>query len=484
MKLDFNLQVTQKQGITLTAQVQQAIQLLQMTNLEVALYVETKFQDNPFLEDTSTSSEGSTISEKNDQQSLDETLEATPYKSTESETKLTKENQFETGDAYTPQSTVAKETSDFDAMALISDDQKSIYAHCSDFLGSLDLPSHENMIALKLIEALEPTGWLSEDYKTIAAELSCPHDDVSVVLGKMQEIEPAGLFARNLRECLTLQAKDKDVYSGRMKAVLDNLHLMASGKFDLLKRKSSCNDMQLAQVFKLIKSFDPKPGLKFEQNVAPIRSPDLRVRETKEGWTVELNNSTLPNIKVDRISASTYRSAAKDAEAKDYIREKFGEAKWLQKAIQKRNETMLKVGSEIVKRQTSFLEKGAQYIKPMVLKDIADAIGMHESTISRVTTGSLMQTPRGTLELKAFFSVGLATDDLEEAASSTSIKFKIKKLISAEDPSAPLSDDHLVYVLKKEGFNVARRTIAKYRKLENIPSSFVRKRQNIISGMV
>ena len=145
---------------------------------------------------------------------------------------------------------------------------------------------------------------------------------------------------------------------------------------------------------------------------------------------------------------------------------------------------MLKVGSEIVKRQTAFLEKGAQYIKPMVLKDIADAIGMHESTISRVTTGSLMQTPRGTLELKAFFSVGLATDDQKEAASSTSIKFKIKKLIAAEDPSSPLSDDHLVDVLKKDGFNVARRTIAKYRKLENIPSSFVRKRQNIISGMV
>ena len=145
---------------------------------------------------------------------------------------------------------------------------------------------------------------------------------------------------------------------------------------------------------------------------------------------------------------------------------------------------MLKVGSEIVKRQTAFLEKGDQYIKPMVLKDIADAIGMHESTISRVTTGSLMQTPRGTLELKAFFSVGLGTDDQEKAASSTSIKFKIKKLIAAEDPSDPLSDDHLVYVLKKEGFNVARRTIAKYRKLENIPSSFVRKRQNIISGMV
>ena len=193
------------------------------------------------------------------------------------------------------------------------------------------MPATQNAIAVKLIEALEPTGWLTNDYKSIAMELNCTEDEVSVVLDKMQEIEPAGLFARNLRECLTLQAKDKEVYSGRMKSVLDNLHLMASGKFDLLKRKSSCNDGQLAQIFKLIKSFDPKPGLKFEQNVAPIRSPDLRVKETKDGWSVELNNSTLPNIKVDKISASAYRSAAKDTEAKEYIKENLERQSGLKK---------------------------------------------------------------------------------------------------------------------------------------------------------
>ena len=164
--------------------------------------------------------------------------------------------------------------------------------------------------------------------------------------------------------------------------------------------------------------------------------------------------------------------------------EKVSEAKWLAKAIEKRNETMLKVGSEIIKRQTLFLEKGAQYIQPMVLKDIADAVGMHESTISRVTTGSLIQTPRGTMELKAFFSVGIQQDGASESASATSIKYKIKKLVDKEDPNSPISDDLIVSTLAKDGVSVARRTVAKYRKMESIPSSFARKRRNVLSGVV
>ena len=179
-----------------------------------------------------------------------------------------------------------------------------------------------------------------------------------------------------------------------------------------------------------------------------------------------------------------HNNSVKEKEHRDFIREKVGEAKWLAKAIEKRNDTMLKVGSEIIKRQTEFLEKGAQYIQPMVLKDIADAVGMHESTISRVTTGSLIQTPRGTMELKAFFSVGIQQEGATESASATSIKFKIKKLIDQEDPNSPVSDDLIVSTLSKDGIAVARRTVAKYRKMENIPSSFARKRRNVLAGVV
>ena len=485
MKLDFNLQITQKQGLTLTAQVQQAIKLLQMTNMEICEFVEEQFQDNPFVEETNFSEKDlKQKPETSDKVSVDKSLDENPYKKTQDESKLSQENQFETGDTYIPQSTVAKATSDFDAMSLVADHNLSLYAHCEAHIKTLNLNSNEQLIANYILEDLEPTGWISSDISLIAKNLCVSVSDIEHVLEKLQQIEPAGIFARNLKECLVLQARDRDVYCKNMASILENLHLMGAGKFDLLKRRSGCSNEQIAILFKLIKSFNPKPGLVFEQLGAPIREPDLTVRATNEGWSVELNNSTLPEVKIDKDFAKTLIRKVQNTSERDFIREKISEAKWLANAISKRNETMLKVGSEIIKRQTVFLEKGAQYIEPMILNDIADAVGMHESTISRVTTGSLIQTPRGTLELKAFFSVGVKQDGNNGSASSTSIKFKIKKLIDQEDPKSPISDDLIVEILAKDGLKVARRTVAKYRKIENIPSSFARKRRNVLSGVM
>ena len=485
MKLDFNLQVTQKQGIALTAQVQQAIKLLHMTNMEIQEYVDDKFQDNPFIETTGEFEEQkqSEIT-KNNRADIDKSLDDNPYKQSQNENKLAQENQFETGEGYVPRSTVAKADLDFDAISLVAEDNKSLYAHCLEFINNLNLSQSENLSAMRLLEELEPTGWISEDVRLIAQELRCEIDELEKVLFKLQEIEPAGLFARSLRECLILQAKDSENYCQNLAVVLENLHLMATGKFDLLKRRSGCSDEEIAHIFKKIKSFDPKPGLKFECLGAAIREPDLHVTETKSGWSVELNNSTLPEVKVNKGFAQDIKEKVRDKEQREFIQNKVSEAKWLAKAIEKRNETMLKVGSEIIKRQIQFLEKGAQYIQPMVLKDIADAVGMHESTISRVTTGSLIQTPRGTLELKAFFSVGIQQGGDSESASATSIKYKIKKLVDQEDPNSPISDDLIVTSLAEDGISVARRTVAKYRKMENIPSSFARKRRNVLSGVI
>ena len=299
---------------------------------------------------------------------------------------------------------------------------------------------------------------------------------------RLQDIEPAGLFARTLKECLTLQAIDREIYCDTMQSILDNLHLIGSGKFDLLKRRSGCSDAEIAKFFQKIKSLDPKPGLQFDSSSAPIREPDLRVRETQDGWAVELNNSTLPDVKISKDFAKELTKKVNEKAEREFIREKITEAKWLQNAINKRNETMLKVGSEIIKRQTEFLEKGAQYIQPMILNDIAEAVGMHESTISRVTTGSLIQTPRGTLELKAFFSVGIKQGVDADTTSAASVRYRIKKLIEQENPNAPISDDAIVDTLMKDGVKVARRTVAKYRKIENIPASFARKRRNVLAG--
>ena len=483
MKLDFNLQISQKQGLALTAQVQQAIKLLQMTNMEICEFVEEQFQDNPFVEETIFTEKNKLDDPTNKtSKELDKSLEENPYRTSTEQSKVSQENQFETGEAYTPRSTVAKEASDFDAINLVAAGKKSLYAHCLEFCDSLQLSPSENLVAQKLIEELEPTGWLSTELKVIAEGLNVEDTLVSEVLSKLQDIEPAGLFSRSLKECLTLQAIDREIYCATMQAILDNLHLIGSGKFDLLKRRCGCSDTEIAKFFQKIKSLDPKPGLQFDASSAPIREPDLRVKETQDGWTVELNNSTLPDVKISKDFAKELTKKVNEKAEREFIREKITEAKWLQNAINKRNETMLKVGSEIIKRQTEFLEKGAQYIQPMILNDIAEAVGMHESTISRVTTGSLIQTPRGTLELKAFFSVGIKQGVDADTTSAASVRYRIKKLIEQENPNAPISDDAIVDTLMKDGVKVARRTVAKYRKIENIPSSFARKRRNVLAG--
>ena len=485
MKLDFNIQLNQKQGLALTAQVQQAIKLLHMTNLEIQEFVHEQFQDNPFIE-TNAFSESQDNTDNNNAKKvdLDKSFQDNPYAKQETETKVAIENQFETGEGYIPRSTVSKADTDFDTVNLIRAQDKSLYSHCLEFINTLNFQPLERVIALRLLDELEPTGWVTSDLITISTELKCQPETVENVILILQEIEPAGLFSRNLKECLILQAKDSNQYDTNLEIVLENLHLIANGKFDLLKRRSGCSDSEISKAFKIIKSFDPKPGQKFEYSDAPIREPDLNVRESEDGWIVELNNSTLPDVKIEKEYAKNLRTQVKEKQDKEFIQEKISEAKWLTKAIEKRNDTMIKVGSEIVKRQKLFLEKGTQYIKPMVLKDIAEAVGMHESTISRVTTGSLIQTPQGTLELKAFFSVGLQQDNEDGATSATSIKFKIKKLIESESPSNPVSDDAIVEILSKEGIVLARRTVAKYRKMENIPSSFARKRRNVIAGAI
>ena len=290
--------------------------------------MDDQFQDNPFIETTGEFEEQiqSEIT-KNNRADIDKSLDDNPYKQSQNENKLAQENQFETGEGYVPRSTVAKADLDFDAISLVAEDNKSLYAHCLEFINNLNLSQSENLIAMRLLEELEPTGWISEDVRLIAQELRCEIDELEKVLFKLQEIEPAGLFARSLRECLILQAKDSENYCQNLAVVLENLHLMATGKFDLLKRRSGCSDEEIAHIFKKIKSFDPKPGLKFESLGAPIREPDLHVTETETGWNVELNNSTLPEVKVNKGFAQDIKEKVRDKEQREFIQDKVSEAK-------------------------------------------------------------------------------------------------------------------------------------------------------------
>ncbi|MDA9205863.1 RNA polymerase factor sigma-54 [bacterium] len=487
MKLDFSINLGQRQGLTLTAQVQQAIKLLQMTNLEVNEFIEENFTINPFIELKDKNSYESTldpVADKSEIKSTAESLEEKPFASEVPKTKTEIENQFETGDSIKTKSTVSKEQNDFDPTQIIKAHEKSLYVHCGDFIDGLNLTLQERLVAYKFLEELAPTGWIDVTVNEVANETSLTKEMVEVVLKKLQTIEPAGLFSRTLVECLKLQAEDANLLDNNLESVLDNLHLLGSGKFDLLKRRCGFNDEELSDKLKIIKSFDPKPGTKFSSEAMNIREPDLKITKKDDGWLVTLNKSTLPSVVIDKTYAKTVRKSKMDAEQKEFIKEKIAEANWLKNALQKRNDTMLRVGAEIAKRQTAFLEKGPSYIQPMILRDVAEAVDMHESTISRVTTGSLMETPQGTLELKSFFSVSLQLNDDQSSQSSAAVKFKIRKLIENEQPQSPISDDEIVETLKSSGINVARRTVAKYRKVQNIPASFMRKRQNTLSGML
>ena len=487
MKLDFNIGLGQRQGLALTVQVQQAIKLLQMTNLEVNEYIEENFSVNPFVEvkgQISRDKSSSPISTVQETGSTAKTLEEKPFGSENKKTKTEIENQFETGDSFKTKSTVSKEQTDFDPIQLIKSHNKSLFVHCEEYIESLRLSPEAYIVAYKFLEELEPTGWICVSVNDVAQQTSVDTDTVKSVLETLQMIEPAGLFSRTLAECLKLQAIDCGLLDDALESVLDNLHLLGSGKFDLLKRRCGCNDEEFSHNLKIIKSLNPKPGLQFSPETINIREPDLKITRSDDGWVVTLNKSTLPSVLIDKDYAKTVRKTKMDVEQKEFIKEKIAEANWLKNALQKRNDTMLRVGTEIAKRQTEFLEKGPSFIQPMVLRDVAEAVEMHESTISRVTTGSLMETPQGTLDLKSFFSVSLQLNDDQTSQSSAAVKFKIKRLIENEAPQNPISDDEIVETLKVGGVNVARRTVAKYRKVQNIPASFMRKRQSTLSGML
>ena len=487
MKLDFSIGIGQRQGLTLTAQVQQAIKLLQMTNLEVNEYIDENFAVNPFVELTDAISRdkiSDTANTKSDASSTAQSLEEAPFGSEKQKTKTEIENQFETGDSFKTKSTVSKEQTDFDPIQLIKSHDKSLYLHCGDYIERLSLTLQERLVAYKFLEELEPTGWISTTVKDVGDQTLVDTHIVESVLETLQMIEPAGLFSRTLAECLKLQAEDAVLLDDTLESILDNLHLLGGGKFDLLKRRCGCSDEELSKKLKIIKSFNPKPGLQFSSETINIREPDLKIIKNDDGWLVTLNKSTLPSVIIDKTYAKTVRKTKMDTEQKEFIKEKIAEANWLKNALQKRNDTMLRVGAEIAKRQTEFLEKGPNYLQPMILRDVAEAVELHESTISRVTTGSLMETPQGTLELKSFFSVGLQLNDDQSSQSSAAVKFRIKKLIETEKSQNPISDDEIVETLKAGGINVARRTVAKYRKVQNIPASFMRKRQSTLAGML
>ena len=490
MKFTASQAIRQKQSLVITAQLQQAIKLLQMNNFELEQFIEDQSLENPFL-DMVNSSANDTKADK-PEPTVEHTAAVPDGADVQSgveapDTPITPEamdNTFESNMLdLGVTSSKSSSTQDWDIIAsTVQERGPSLYAHiCAEIDRMLTDPK-ERMIGYVYAESLEPSGWLGQPVEEMVRMLNISSELAELVLGKLQTIEPAGLFARSLKECLQLQANAHEGNSEQFTILLDHLDILASGDMKALKKICGVSSDQLRAMINLLRSFNPKPGTLFETDVDPIRAPDLIVTKNNDGWRIDLNRSTLPSVQIDRNYAEVALKSASNEEDKNFLKERVAGARWLKSAVEQRNSTTMAVGAEIVKRQTAFLEHGVGALRPLVLRDVADAINVHESTVSRVTSGLIMTTPQGSFRLKDMFSVGIESGAEDGVEVASAIKFKIKKLIDTEPPTAPYSDDTIVDFMAKEGVKLARRTVAKYRTLQKIPSSFQRRREAIMAG--
>lgn len=448
MQLFSSHTLAQRQSMVVSAQLQQAIHLLALGNSDLAAFIEQQSEENPFLE-----------------------------------LALPPRQPAETGLAL-PMSRASGDD-DWDRIgSLAADPGPSLYAHVSAEIARLDLSPAERAAASVFLDALEPSGWLGQPLAALAQRAGLTEVEAEALLARLQGIEPAGLFARSLAECLRLQARDQGILTPRFAAILDHLPMLAQADLKGLCRVCGCTMDELRADLRLLRGLNPKPGAVYETFIPPQRAPDVIVTRGADGWAVDLNRSTLPRvvIRADEARAMARSTPSAREKAGAYVGERLAVARWLQRAVEHRNQTILKVAAEIMRRQTAFLEQGAAHLKPMILREVADAVGVHESTVSRVTTGMLVQTPQGTLPLKSFFSTALAGAAGEDCGSAAAVRHRIRQLVQAEDPRHPLSDDEIARIISGEGTVLARRTVAKYRDMLSIGSSTQRRRQAALSG--
>ena len=458
LNISMQPRLAQRQSIVITPQLQQAITLLQMSNVEICDHAEEVATENPFLH----------VVRPESRKALWDGARAAQSGADRSSKGGGGSN------------------NDLDPMESLADTRdKSLYAHVFAQTELMFDTTDDKVIAYALCEAIEQTGWITENIAMIAFALGVSDEDVERVLSRLQTIEPAGLFARNLAECLRLQARDVGLLCNKMEALLKNLPLFAKGEIAALKRLTDCSAEEIGDLARKLRTFEPKPGLKFSGEFAqPVFEPDLiAYQDDNEDWIVELNRSNLPAIRVDTDYSQAVKKLDQDGSDENFIREAITSARWLKRAIAQRNETNQKVGAEIVRYQREFLEKGISYLRPLQLRTVADAIGVHESTVSRVTSSVMMATPQGTFPLKAFFSSALHSDSSEEGASAKAIRQRIRDIISQENPQKPISDEAISKIISKDGIRVARRTVAKYREIDGVPSSSQRRRRQKIEAL-
>ena len=492
MVLGPRLDLRQSQSLVMTPQLQQAIKLLALSNLEIETFIGDALDANPLLE-IGDAAPAPAEALPDDPDLRRTTLESSPVDQLVSEGRADEDRPLDIDASALDRD---RDTGDWSADTRVQmgeagpdiDErgagEPTLAEHLHAQVGPATRDPRTAFIARHLIGLLDDAGYLAAPLRDIATELGVALAEVETALALVQTFDPTGVGARSLSECLALQAKEADRYDPCMARLIDNLELLARGEIPRLKRMCGVDDEDFADMLAELRGYDPKPGLRFATGGGEPVTPDILITPRADGgWSIQLNQATLPRLIVNRSYYVEMRGACDDKAARGWLSDKLADANWLVKALDQRQKTILKVASELVKQQDGFFRHGVSQLKPLTLRTVAEAIGMHESTVSRVTSNKYLLCERGTFELKYFFTSGVGATDGEGGASAEAVKAAIKQLIDAEDPKAILSDDALVDLLKARGYDLARRTVAKYREAIGLGSSVQRRRQKALAGV-
>jgi RNA polymerase sigma-54 factor len=499
MALGPRLDLRQSQSLVMTPQLQQAIRLLALSNLEVETFIADELERNPLLEALAPDTEGDAPDEPAadptpapEQAGADTLMDGatssaadvldadyaaeTFHHDSAADGGPGMDGMLGAGGATAGGS---EDGPDFDSFAA---DMPSLHDHLLTQAGAR-FSGPDLAIANHLIDQIDEAGYLTASLLDLSARLGVPRDRVEAVLRIIQSFEPTGVGARSLAECLALQAQEADRYDPAMARLIDNLDLLAQGRLANLKRICGVDDEDMSDMIRELRGYDPKPGLRYGGERVQSVVPDLFVRERGAGWAIEINSASLPRLLVNRSYYTELAAGGGDDKAcRAWLNECLTSANWLVKALDQRQRTIVKVATELVKQQDAFFRHGVAHLRPLTLRQVAEAIGMHESTVSRVTSNKYLSCARGLFELKYFFTSAIAAADGGEAVSAEAVKNAIRTLINAESPTDILSDDTLVDLLGKQGFDIARRTVAKYREAMGIGSSVQRRRAKAIEA--
>jgi RNA polymerase sigma-54 factor len=525
MALTQRLEFRQSQSLVMTPQLMQAIKLLQLSNLDLNAFVEEELERNPLLERASDSGEppvpgeptperaefsdadglGGGTGDETSADFADGTGSADGFEPAQEDwmnrdlgSRTEIEQTLDTGldnvfteepaeaaartaqdaapTAYTEWGGGASNDDDYNLEAFVAA-ELTLGDHLAEQLAVAFTDPAQRMIGQYLIDLVDDAGYLPADLGQAAERLGTGAAEVEAVLAVLQKFDPPGIFARSLSECLAIQLRELDRYDPAMQALVEHLDLLAKRDVVALRKVCGVDDEDLIDMIAEIRRLDPKPGLKFGTTRTQTMVPDVYVRPGPDGgWHVELNSDTLPRVLVNQVYYSKLSKTVSKGDDKSYFSDCLQNATWLVRALDQRARTILKVATEIVRQQDGFFTSGVAHLRPLNLKAVADAIQMHESTVSRVTANKYMATNRGVFELKYFFTASIASADGGEAHSAEAVRHHIKRLIDAEDPTAILSDDTIVERLREAGIEIARRTVAKYREAMRIPSSVQRRR--------